>query len=249
VKFNSLVLDASNLARSCPAGYGCSFGISGAKGAHHVRFTNIEVKNAAGSGVLIMPGPSSIATVFEFIGCDVHHNGVESRDHGFYLVTSENLIRNCQVHHNAGFGIHVFTSNLYRANNNTIDGNDVYSNATTSGSAPGISIDHGSGNRVINNIVRGNKNGIVIGNPYNPGVVTVSDTMIYNNTIYNNVPGVGISIFASSSQTEIRNNKLSRNGGRILDAGSDTVSVNNRYEDLGTGGLPAPPVPRNLRIY
>ena len=229
--FNGLVLDASNLQRSCPTGYGCSYGVGATNGVHHVRFTNIEIKNAAGSGVLITRGGSSIATSFEFIGCDVHNNGVEARDHGFYLATSGNRVKNCKVHHNAGFGIIVYTGNTsVTANNNTIDGNYVYDNATTSGSAPGILIDNGSGNLVMNNVVRGNKNGIHVGSAFVSGV-SASSMRIYNNTIYQNLPGVGIDIFASSSQTDVKNNILYKNGGTILNKGINTVSSNNLFSD------------------
>jgi hypothetical protein len=55
--------------------------------------------------------------------------------------------------------------------------------------------------------------------------------MIYNNTIYNNVPGVGINIFASSDQAKVKNNILYRNGGTMLDNGSNTVYNNNLLGD------------------
>ncbi len=231
VIFIGLVLDASNLQRSCSSGYGCSYGIGATNGAHHVRFTNIEIKNAAGSGVLITRGGSTTPTSFEFLSCDVHHNGTESRDHGFYLSTSGNRVRNCKIHHNTGWGIHIYTGSLsVTTNNNTIDGNEIYSNAALSASAPGILIDNGAGNLVINNIVRGNKNGIQVGAPFASGV-TVSGTKIYNNTIYSNMPGVGIDIFASSSQTDVKNNILYRNGGTILNKGIGTTQSNNLFSD------------------
>ena len=231
VIFSGLVLDASNLQRSCSSGYGCSYGIGATNGAHHVRFAKIEIKNAAGSGVLITRGSSSIATAFEFIECNVHHNGSESRDHGFYFTTSGNRVRNCKIHHNTGWGIHIYTGNpAVTADNNTVEGNEIYSNAMLSASAPGILIDNGSYNLVFNNIVRGNKNGIQVGTPFASGV-TVSGTKIYNNTIYNNMPGVGIDIFASSSQTDVKNNIVYKNGGAILDKGISTVSSNNMFSD------------------
>ncbi len=231
VVFSNLVLDGANLQRSCSNGYGCSYGISGYGGAHHVRFSNVEIKNAAGSGVLITRGSSSNPTFFEFIGCNVHHNGVESRDHGFYLATSGNLVRNCKVHNNTGFGVHIYTGNsAVTADNNTIDGNEIYNNALTSGSAPGILVDNGTGNLVMNNIVRLNKNGIQVGNQWT-SATTASLTKVYNNTVYSNLPGLGIDVFSSSSQTEIKNNIVYKNGGAIGNKGSGTVTSNNLLTD------------------
>ena len=231
VVFNGLVLDAAGLQRSCSAGYACSLVISGTNGAHHVRFKNIEAKNAAGSGVLTTYGSSAGLTYFEFIGCDIHHNGVEARDHGYYIGTSGNLVKNCKVHDNAGLGIHIYTGSLsVAASNNTIDGNDIYRNGTLSGSAPGILIDYGSGNRAMNNIVRGNKNGIIVGNPYVSGTST-SGSQVYNNTIYANTPGVGINIFTGSSQAVLENNIVYKNGGTILNTGSNTTITNNLFTD------------------
>lgn len=231
VIFKDLVLDGSSLQRTCSSGYGCSYGVSVTNGAHHVRFTNTEIKNAAGSGILTTRGSSSTPTAIEFVGCNVHHNGVESRDHGFYFATSGNLVRNCKVHGNAGYGIHIYTGNTsVTADNNTIDGNDIYGNATTSGSAPGILVDNGAGNIVMNNIVRLNKNGIQVGNPWS-STSTASLTKVYNNTVYNNLPGLGIDIFASSSQAEVKNNIVYKNGGAIGNKGSGTANSNNLLTD------------------
>ncbi|HNL90687.1 MAG TPA: right-handed parallel beta-helix repeat-containing protein [Nitrospira sp.] len=231
VVFRDLVLDGSGLQRTCSSGYGCSYGVSVTNGAHHVRFSNTEIKNAGGSGILMTRGSSSTPTAIEFIGCNVHHNGVEARDHGFYLATSGNLVRNCKVHDNAGYGVHIYTGNTsVTADNNTIDGNDVYGNATTSGSAPGILVDNGTGNLVMNNVVRLNKNGIQVGNPWT-SAATASLTKVYNNTVYNNMPGLGIDIFASSSQTEVKNNIVYKNGGAIGNKGVSTVTSNNLLTD------------------
>ena len=93
-----------------------------------------------------------------------------------------------------------------------IDGNEIYSNALMSGSAPGILVDYGSGNLVMNNIVTANKNGIQVGNPFSSSA-TASNSKIYNNTVYNNMPGLGIDVFLSSSQAEVKNNIVYKNGG------------------------------------
>lgn len=231
VIISNLILDASGLQRTCSNGYGCSYGIGVTNGANHVRFTNTEIKNAAGSGVLITRGSSSAPTSIEFIGCNVHHNGVESRDHGFYFATSGNLVRNCKVHNNTGFGVHIYTGNAaVTADNNTIDGNEIYNNALTSGSAPGILVDNGTGNLVMNNIVRLNKNGIQVGNQWT-SATTASLTKVYNNTVYSNLPGLGIDVFSSSSQTEIKNNIVYKNGGAIGNKGASTVMSNNLLTD------------------
>lgn len=228
--FSSFIVDGSDLLHSCPGGYGCSVGVSATNGANHVRFNSVEIRNTGGQGVLMTPGSSSAPTAFEFIGCDIHHHGTEARDHGLYISTSGNLIKNSKVHHNAGHGIHIYTGSAVIANNNTIDGNEIYDNATLSGSAPGILLDFGSDNKAINNIVRGNKNGIHVGNPFSPGT-TASGAKVYNNTIYSNNPGVGINVFASSSAADVKNNIVYKNGGTIINTGSGTTSLNNLTTD------------------
>ncbi len=231
VVFKDLILDGSALQRTCSNGYGCSYGVSVTNGANRVRFTNTEVKNAAGSGILMTRGASTTPTSVEFIGCNVHHNGVESRDHGFYLATSGNLVRNCKVHNNTGFGVHIYTgSPSVTADNNIIDGNEIFNNALTSGSAPGILADNGTGNLIMNNIVRGNKNGIHVGNQWT-SAATATQTKVYNNTVYSNLPGLGIDVFSSSSQAEIKNNIVYKNGGAIGNKGSGTVNSNNLLTD------------------
>ncbi len=231
VIFSNLVVDAANLQRTCATGYGCSYGVSGTGGAHHVRFTNVEIKNSGGSGVLLTRGGSDGISSFEFIGCHIHHNGAESRDHGLYFSTSGNRVRNSQIHHNTGHGIHIYTGNVsVTADNNIVEGNQIYSNAVLSASAPGILVDYGSGNLVFNNIVLANKNGIQVGNPFSTAA-TASNSKIYNNTIYNNQPGVGIDVFVSSSQAEVKNNIVYKNGGTIGNKGAGTVSSNNLVTD------------------
>jgi hypothetical protein len=231
VKFNGLILDASDLERSCSHGFGCTHGILGTNGAHHVRFTNIEVKNASGSGVLITPGPSNLETAFEFIGCEVHHNGAEAGGHGLHLSTSGNLVRNCRVHHNAGHGILSSSSDhAVPVDNNTIIGNDIHNNGLMSWLDPGLAVDNGSGSLVINNIVRGNKDGILVGTPFASGT-TVSGTKIYNNSIYANTPGGGISILATSSHADLKNNIVYKNGWTIFDMGDNTTITNNLFTD------------------
>ena len=214
VIFDRLIVDAT----------GKKHGISTTHGAHNVRFKNVEVKNATRTGVALSPGsqPAPYKTAIEFINCDIHHNGTDHFDHGFYISTGYNLIKQSRIHHNAGHGVQVYSDK--RADQNLVAGNRIYNNSTNDPSAPGILFSSGDGNMAYNNIVYGNKYGIQImyRNPTN--------SKVYNNTIYNNKPGHGITISGHSTNALAKNNVVYYNGGaegNIRDHGISSQLANN----------------------
>lgn len=119
--------------------------------AHHIRLQNCTVMNAPLQGILV----SSFAHSNEFIGLDVHDNGTSDLDHGFYIASSNNLIEQSRVHHNAGYGMQVYSSdpNAEPASYNVIRTNRVYDNNQSQSHGSGIILSSGEANIAYNNLI------------------------------------------------------------------------------------------------
>jgi parallel beta-helix repeat protein len=174
------------------------------QGAQYIRIKNTEVKNAIDQGIL--GGDYS-----EFINLHVHHNGIKPDGtvtcfafkegygrgycHGLYTGGNNNLIDGGRWHNNEAYGIHIYKASGTGPSNNIVRNALVYNNATT-----GIGVVYGVNNRVYNNIVYGNTQGIW---------VVTTDGQFYNNTVYNN-RAVGISV--GYPRNIISNNIIFANG-------------------------------------
>jgi parallel beta-helix repeat protein len=192
--------------------------------AHHIRIKNCEVKNSGtGQGVLVTGGGNSGNN--EFIGLDVHNNGNTELTHGLYIASSNNIVENCRVHDNAGYGIQLYGSRG-TVNNNAVRRNRVYNNGANKGvqtDKAGIIVSGGNGNIVHNNLVYGHKSGIRV--DYN-----VTNTKVYNNTVYgrDSFSG-GIYVGKSSTGAMVSNNLVFQTypGNEIDNFGSSTIISNN----------------------
>jgi len=175
--------------------------LGGGGTAHHIRLIRCELKNAPGQGILV----TQLGADFnEFIDLDVHDNGLTGYDHGLYISTSNNLVEGSTIHHNSGYGVHIYHGDPDHANNNIVRNNRIFGNGYVEGGA-GIILSSGDGNTAYNNLVWGNEYGIKVayGNP--------SNTTVYNNTIYAN-SGYGIAINTDSTNAIIRNNVIYASG-------------------------------------
>jgi len=119
--------------------------------AHHIRLQNCTIMNAPHQGILV----TSFAHANEFIGLNVPNNGTSDLHHGFYIAASNNLIEQSLVHHNAGYGIHVCSSdpNAEPASYNVIRQNRVYDNNQSQGYGSGIILSSGEANIAYNNLI------------------------------------------------------------------------------------------------
>ncbi len=203
-------------------------GIGTGHDSHHIRILNGEVMNAPNSGVISHSGSSA----FEFINLRIHDNGNNGSalpGHGVYLSTSSNLIKDCLVYNNAGFGISLYSGGGHNPSYNRILNNKVYSNAQ-SGKGVGISIYHGTGNSAINNIVWGhNKTGIDIQSG-------ATQAFVYNNTIYNEAYGIYVGDYTSGSK--VFNNLISSSSfyGLVIKPNSTNAEIkNNLVYGSGSG--------------
>jgi parallel beta-helix repeat protein len=177
--------------------------------ADHIRIQNSEIANAAADGIFVTPGSDGN----EFIHLQVHDNGTADFDHGIYIASSDNIVENCSIHDNAGWGVHLYSSSG-GVNNNIIRDSDIYNNGRSGIRGNGIIFSSGSGNQAYNNVVWGNIGGIHISD--------ASDTYIGNNTIYGNTD-YGIDIGRGSSSARIEFNSIYDNGGpSIADYGVST---------------------------
>jgi len=199
-------------------------------GSHHIRFSNVEVKNAKRQGILIPQGScaSPCRTYHEFVAMNVHDNGrIVSLDHGFYIETGNNLIEKSDIYDNAAFGIQIYNGSGGRANDNIVRQNTVRNNYRLGGGTGcGIVLGSGANNMAYNNIVRNNPGCGIVVSSNGP-----SNTKIHNNTFYNN-GSEAIDIYSGSSNTSVQNNIFYQNGGTIIDrSGSGTITTNNLSSD------------------
>ena len=213
IVFDGLVLDARNVD---------GHGLSLTNGAHHVRFQNGEVMNAPNQGILLTSG-SGGTEHNELIKLNIHNNGRGRLSHGVYIATSNNLIEYSDVHHNSGYGIHIYDDNG-GVNGNVVRFNIARNNSTHDCCDGGIVIGSGKDNIAYNNIVYENQYGIVV------GYSGATNTKIYNNTVYNNLQ-YGIEIRASSTNAIIKNNIFYLNLTPISDLGIATTLSHNLTSD------------------
>lgn len=192
------------------------------RGVHHLRYTNVELKNAGSTGVNISTGSNGN----EFINCSVHGNGFAPQPlgrgaYGFYISGSNNLVDHCDVYNNGATGIMLY-GNPGAVNNNTIRNNLVHDNSAFNQSySAGFYLTSGDGNVAYNNIVYGNFGGIKAG----------TNSTVYNNTVYANW-NWGIIIDSPASGAIIKNNIAYQNpGGNIVDTGTGTIQLNNLTTD------------------
>jgi parallel beta-helix repeat protein len=184
--------------------------------ADHIRFQNMEWKNARHSGFQGCGNPSP--GFCEFINLRVHSNGKGPNTacnsqakggqcHGIYIHGSNLLFDGVESHDNAGIGIHL----SYTTSNNTIRNSKIYNNEIA-----GIGIAWGKGGFLLyNNIIYNNGSGISLHN--------AGSSRIYNNITYGN-SGNGIRL--EGSGYSVKNNIAYNNDGDIEDLSGNTLSDN-----------------------
>jgi len=187
-------------------------GIYVSGGAHHIRFFQVEVKNANNFGVVFARGSGGFN---EFIDGAVHHSGDLAgtditRGHGFYVSCGDNLIEGTHVYDNEGYGLHFYDNggdkNVAR---NVIRQNRIYNNGLSHTTAYGVVLDWGADNLVYNNLIFGNNSGVFV-------YAYSSNAQVYNNTIVGNKYD-GVTLQYYSSAPIIRNNIVYGNGAGIVD--------------------------------
>lgn len=219
--FEGLVLDMVNQTRGASQGGPTAIYLS--SGAHHNRFSRMEVMSNQGNGIMFSDNNGN-SPFNEVLDSSIHDNGRfpgVNEGYGAYVFTSDNLFQGNVVFNNGGYGLHFFSnkadSNVSR---NVIRNNQVYGNGTQGGTNYGIVVASGQDNVISGNTVYDNRGGIMV---YERSV----NTIIENNTIFGNTPLEGI-LVEGAIGTTVRENVIYANGTDVRDLGDGTVATANR---------------------
>jgi parallel beta-helix repeat protein len=177
IEFNGIEIDASN-ALAC--------GVCIAGEAHHIRFKNSAILNAANQGVSILTGAGASPDYNEFINVEVANSalnrpcfgrdGINPEDgycHGFYISSNNNFLDGVNVHHNNGYGVQFFPQGNR--------GNTIRNSLSHDNLSVGIG-SFGDDNRVVNNVVYNNNGGGLL--------IEETNNLVHNNTVHNNPQGI-----------------------------------------------------------
>lgn len=195
-------------------------GIYVSGGAHHIRFFQVEVKNANNFGVAFASGSGGFN---EFVDGAVRNSGDPAgtdatRGHAFYISCGDNLIEGNLIYENEGYGLHFYNnSGPQIISRNVIRRNRIYNNGLSHITAYGLVLDWGQDNLVYNNLIFGNQGGVLV---YGHS----ANSQIYNNTIVGN-QNEGVAMQYYSSAPIIRNNIVYGNGAAIVDRGGSGTPV------------------------
>ncbi|MEX2493397.1 MAG: right-handed parallel beta-helix repeat-containing protein [Nitrospirales bacterium] len=205
-------------------------------GTKYIRVIDCQIKYTKNTGILVTTSStasSQINTYHEFINLDVHHNGSQILDHGFYIETSHNIVRNSKFHHNKGNGGKFFHGNYSNVSNNNIARNNIfYDNGTAGGWTFGLLISSGNGNAAYNNVAYGNFGGFGI-------AYRVTNTRLYNNITYaNDYYGIYVGK-DSTSGSRVENNTVYNNSthGIFVGEGATTTTVKNNISFANASNL------------
>lgn len=199
---------------------------------HHIRLQNSEVKNNPNSGL----GGGYGAHHLEFVRLHVHHNGVDRLDHGMYICVKNLVIRDSDIHDNAGYGLQLFDSN----NRGCGDDAQIYNNRIHHNRGDGgTTLNYASNLQFYNNLVYNN-----VGDGVSVSYGDPDNVQIYNNTIVNN--GERALILGSNCrgcESRVTNGKVQNNilfGNKFdevrTEGGTAGVrATNNLCSNMGTG--------------
>jgi hypothetical protein len=196
-----------------------------------VRVINSELKNAKGSAVFVA------GDEYQFINCRIHDNGHSSKDHGLYVSGGHNRIQGCDIYHNSGWGVYLYSGSADTANDNVIRGNRIHDNGLSGRGGFGIGLHSGRKNLVYDNVIWANPFGIVVAagaeepnsNNTIQGNRGPTEQSIFNNTIYgNHGPGIAIAADNETRDNVVRNNiAIGNRDPNVLNRSSTTVIDHN----------------------
>lgn len=177
------------------------------QGTHHIRFQNGEVKNAIGIAFgLTGVGENQFIEVLHTKIHDIvlRPPGAPNRDgYGFYIQGSDTLIDGCEFYNLASYGVQMYNGYTFDSvDRNTIK-NSTFKNTGFAAGFGGITVNHGTDNKIYNNIIADSYGAIDV-------VRNARNTLVANNTFYNNQAwGIRLDLGTSNGpNTTVKNNIL-----------------------------------------
>jgi parallel beta-helix repeat protein len=183
IAFSGLMIDARNVLADAVkiematmnVAVGTTWTIGGA--SSRITLDNCTVCNAKGMGVLI-----AAECNFNIVrNCRIFNNGLTNQNHGIYCESWNNLVENCEVFANFGWGIHCYNgySPTWKTHQNVIRGNRCYLNGKA-GRGAGIGIYSGDDNVAVDNTCYNNACGINL--DYGADKTVLLDNKVFGNT-------------------------------------------------------------------
>ena len=227
------------IVQGAASGVGGGVGMRLVNGANHVRFQTMTVRNFGQDGIGggSASCPSNKPDSIEIIDTEVSGNGDNANlEHGVYFSCSNNLlIDGSSALGNQGYGWHVYSATTNGHTNVTIRNTIVIGRKTgATGTAYGMVMATGSGNKAYNNIVVGQGSYPVkytgCMQLYGPATAP----LLYHNTCYDVTTGVEVGD-SGVSAAEIINNIFATLTTPVSDFGTSTARSTNLCPSAATG--------------
>ena len=209
---DGLIIDGLNQS----GGKGGAGGMVLSYNGHHFRIINTEIRYTGASGL-----GTSNATHNEFINLNLHHNNHQlppedpnysKRGYGIYLESGNNLIQGCDMHHNRGYGMQMYSGQPWKPDDNIITGNTFRDNELN-----GLLVWSGINAIVTNNVIYSNGT-LASGQTANAseryGLYVSSgahSAHIFHNTVYDH-PLSAFLLGGSANNVLVKNNIFYGNG-------------------------------------
>jgi hypothetical protein len=210
--FKGFIVDGGNPAVSVNTGVGGNI--------HHVKFENMEVRNATGSCVVIDKFVGPLNNIW-WTGGKVHDCSPSGPDYAFYFNGDDQLVENVEIYNVPNYCFHNFKEGgtplrmIFR--------NNVVHHCSASRPDQAAVLLMGTNPRAYNNLLYSNS-----GNGIMTYTVNTSGWLIDNNTVYGSGQR-GIYIRTGSGTGSVRNNIVFNNSlGNIVNeqGGSTTLTTN-----------------------
>jgi hypothetical protein len=197
---------------------------TGSAGPHHIKFTDMEIKDGIEQCVQIGQQSHHVW----FTGGKIHDCAYNSKSvppgYPMYIGGSDHLIENMEIYGSNSFCIHIYTASAPKPTRVTVRNNVLHDCALQKPSSAAIILSGDDSNAAYNNVLYRN---------YGHGIQNSSGTnaKIYNNTVYGGSQ-TGIYIQPSATNADVRNNIAYGNATtQILNEGSGTILSNNMTGD------------------
>ena len=231
IRIEGIVIDGSKCA-TCNALIDVGFG------ANHIRFDDIEVKNAYSQNIHLGPTNSGTpgeiaASNIEILNSSLHDSQLA---YAVYNEGHDNTVSHNEMYNIDRYAIHSY-SDFGGVNNNVYSFNNIYAfgRSKTVDYSAGIILASGTGNVAFGNIVHDATGTLGAGGIGSDP--SASASKIYNNTIYNvSTPYWPIGV--SDAKSEVRNNIIhvyTSQDGNAVDPSSPGIISNNFCTSAGFG--------------